>query len=110
MITYQDFEKVIICSGTVVDAQPFPQARKPAYKIWVDFGPELGIKKTSAQVTVHYTPETLIGRQTMGIVNFPPKNIAGFESEFLLCGFADEQGAIILAVPEQVVPNGKKLH
>ena len=99
-LSYQDFEKVDIRSRTVVKAEPFPEARKPAYKIWVDFGPVLGIKKTSAQVTVLYTLESLIGRQVAGVVNFPVKKIAGFESEFLLLGFPDEEGAVSLITPD----------
>lgn len=110
MIEYADFEKVALHSGTITKVELFPEARKPAYKIWVDFGPVIGIKKTSAQITQHYAPESLIGKQVMGVTNFPPKNIAGFASEFLLCGFSDEKGAIILAVPEQRVSNGEKLH
>jgi len=109
-ITYQDFENVELRSGTVVKAEPFERARKPAYKVWVDFGPELGIKQTSAQVTVHYKPEDLIGRQVIGCVNLGTKNIAGFESQFLLVGFADATGAICLATVDPRVPNGQKLH
>lgn len=108
-ITYEDFEKVDIRSGTVVKAEPFPRARNPSYKIWVDFGPEIGVLQTSAQVTVHYTPESLVGRRVMGCVNLGAKNIAGFESQFLLLGFSDEGGAIILAVSDKPAPNGQKL-
>lgn len=109
-ITYDDFEKVELRSGTVVKAEVFERAKKPAYKVWVDFGPELGIKQTSAQVTVHYTPESLIGRQVIGCLNLGSKNIAGFTSEFLLLGFSDEQGAICLASIDPKAPNGEKLH
>lgn len=109
-ITYEDFEKVDIRSGTVVRAEEFPKARKPAYKIWVDFGPEYGIKQTSAQVTVHYTTSSLIGRHVVGVLNLGSRNIGGFESQFLLVGFADESGAVCLITPDPKVPNGKKLH
>src|SRR6185369_11439486 len=90
IISYDDFEKVELRSGTVIKAEPFERAKKPAYKVWVDFGAEIGVKQTSAQVTVHYTPESLIGRSVIGCVNLGTKNIAGFSSEFLLVGFPDE--------------------
>jgi tRNA-binding protein len=109
-ITFDDFEKVDLRSGTVIKAEVFERAHKPAYKVWVDFGAEFGVKQTSAQVTTHYTPESLVGRQVMGCVNLGTKNIAGFTSEFLLVGFADDNGAICLATVEPSVPNGKKLH
>ena len=109
MITYDDFEKVDIRVGTIVGAQPFPEARKPAFKLFVDFGVELGIKKTSAQVTVHYTPEALIGRQVAAVVNFPPRQIGKFMSEILVLGFPDENGAVVLIHPERKVPDGGKL-
>jgi tRNA-binding protein len=109
-ISYDDFSRVDLRSGTVVKVEPFPKARKPAYQIWVDFGPELGVRQTSAQVTVHYTPESLLGRQVVGVVNLGTKNIAGFESQFLLVGFDDENGAVSLISPDHSVPNGKKLH
>ncbi|MBX7138172.1 MAG: tRNA-binding protein [Oligoflexia bacterium] len=107
-IQFSEFERVELRAGTIIKVEEFPQARKPAYKIWVDFG-EFGIKQSSAQVTVHYTPATLLGRQIMGVINFPPKNIAGFKSEFLITGFADTTGAIVLVHPERSVPNGAKL-
>lgn len=109
IITYEDFAKVEIRSGTIVKVEPFPRANKPAYKVWVDFGPDIGVKQTSAQVTVHYTPETLIGRQVAGCINLGPRNIAGFMSEFLLLGFADQSGDICLIKPDLSVPNGNKL-
>jgi tRNA-binding protein len=108
-ISYADFERVDIRVGTVVDAQPFPEARKPAIKLVIDFGPEIGVKKSSAQITVHYQPETLVGRQVLGVVNFPPRQIGPFMSECLTLGFADAEGAIVLARPDGAVPNGQKL-
>jgi tRNA-binding protein len=109
MITYDDFEKVDIRVGTIVDVQPFPEAKKPAFKLFVDLGPELGIKKTSAQVTVHYTPEILLGRQVAAVVNFSPRQIGKFMSEILILGFPDESGAVVLTHPGLAVPNGGKL-
>ncbi|MDR0828245.1 MAG: tRNA-binding protein [Desulfovibrio sp.] len=108
-IKWADFEAVEICIGTVLRVEAFPEARKAAYKVWVDFGPELGEKKTSVQITKLYKPEDLIGRQVLGVVNFPPKQVGPFISEFLLTGFQDENGDIVIAVPERVVPNGAKL-
>jgi tRNA-binding protein len=108
-ITYDDFERVDIRVGTVVEASPFPEARKPAIKLVIDFGPEIGLKKSSAQITVHYTPETMIGRQVLGVVNFPPRQIGPFRSEVLTLGFEDENGAIVLATPGLKIPNGRKL-
>lgn len=109
-LSYNDFSKIDICSGTVIKAEPFTRAIKPAYKVWVDFGPKLGVLQTSAQVTVHYTPESLIGRQVLGVVNLGKKNIAGFESQFLMVGCEDPQGSICLATLDPKVPNGKKLY
>ncbi len=109
IISYQQFEDVEIRSGTIVKAETFPAARKPAYKVWVDFGSEIGVKQTSAQITVHYKPETLIGRQVLGCLNLGTKNIGGFMSEFLLLGFPDDTAAICLATIEPKAPNGKKM-
>ncbi len=108
-ITYADFERVDIRVGTIVEALPFPEARKPAYKLQIDFGPEIGIKKSSAQITVHYTPEGLVGRQVLAVVNFPPRQIGPVRSEVLTLGFEDETGAIVLAGVDHPVPNGKKM-
>ena len=109
-ISYEQFEQVDLRSGTIVKAENFSRAKKPAYKIWADFGSELGILQTSAQVTHHYTPESLIGRSIIGCVNLGEKNIAGFLSQFLLVGFSDINGAICLVKVDPKVPNGKKLH
>jgi len=107
-ISWNDFEKVELRAGTILEVADFPQARKPAYKIKVDFGP-FGVKWSSAQITKHYTKEKLIGCQIIGVINFPAKQIANFMSEFLLTGFADDNGDIVLAAVEKKVPNGSKL-
>ena len=109
-ITYDDFLNVDIRVGTVTDAQPFPEARKPAIKLWIDFGDEIGTKKTSAQITAHYTPEALIGRQVMAVVNFPPRQIGPFMSEVLTLGVMDPDGEVVLITPDQTVPNGGRMH
>lgn len=110
IISYEEFERVDLRSGTIVKAEEFPRARKPAFKVWADFGPEIGVLQTSAQVTVHYNPDSLVGRQIVGCVNLGEKNIAGFKSQFLLVGFSDEQGAICLLTADPKVPNGQKMH
>ncbi len=109
-ITYDDFLKVDIRVGTVVRAEPYPEARKPAIKLWIDFGSEIGEKKTSAQITDHYTPEQLVGQQVAAVVNFPPRQIGKFMSEVLTLGFSDAQGAVVLVQPGKKVPNGSRLH
>lgn len=109
MISYEDFEKVDLRSGTVIKVEPFPRARKPAYKVWVDFGQDIGVKQTSAQVVAHYQPEDLVGRQVVGCINLGTKNIAGFTSEFLMVGFSDLEGNICLCTVAPKVPNGQKL-
>lgn len=106
-ISWADFEKVLLVAGTVTRVEPFPEARKPAWKVWVDFGP-YGERKTSAQIAALYTPESLIGRQIVGVINFPEKQIGPFRSQFLLTGFHTEQGVVITAV-ERTVPNGTRL-
>lgn len=109
MIGFDDFEKVDIRIGTIVEVMAFPEARKPAWKLKIDFGPEIGVKKSSAQITVHYGETDLVGRQVMAVVNFPPRQIGPFRSEVLTLGFADDKGDIVLAMPERAVPNGQKL-
>lgn len=108
-ITFDDFLQVDIRVGTVVRAEAFPEARKPAIKLWVDFGPELGQRKSSAQVTAHYAPEGLVGRQVVAVVNFPPRQIGTFMSEVLVLGVPDARGEVVLLGPDQAVPTGGRL-
>lgn len=108
-ISWADFEKVDIRIGTIVEAVPFPEARKAAIKMKIDFGGDIGIKKSSAQITIRYTPEELVGQQVLGVVNFPPRQIGPFMSEVLTLGFADADGAIVLARSDKTVPNGERL-
>jgi tRNA-binding protein len=108
-ITYEDFEKVDIRVGTIVDAQLFPEARKSAFKLTIDFGPEIGVKRSSAQLTVHYQPDRLLGRQVCAVVNFPPRQIGPFLSEVLTLGMPDADGAVVLVAPDFKVPCGGKL-
>jgi tRNA-binding protein len=109
-ISFDDFLKVDIRVGRVTRAEPFPEARKPALKLWIDFGPEIGERRSSAQVTVHYDPDQLVGRLVMAVVNFPPRQIGPVRSEVLVLGFADAEGAIVLAAPDADVPLGARLH
>jgi tRNA-binding protein len=109
MISYADFEAVDIRAGTIISAQPFPEARKPAVKLTIDFGDEIGVKKSSAQLTVHYKCDQLLGRQVCAVVNFPPRQIGPFISEVLTLGMPDEDGAVVLVRPDLRVPNGGKL-
>lgn len=109
-ISFNDFMKVDIRTGRVVRAEAFPEARKPAIKMWVDFGGEIGVRKTSAQVTVHYTPESLVGRQVMAVVNFPARQIGPFMSEILVLGVPDENGEVVLLSPDLETPIGGRMH
>jgi tRNA-binding protein len=109
LIAYGDFERVDIRVGTIVEARPFEGARKPALQLWIDFGGDLGVRKSSAQLTVHYSAESLIGRQVAAVVNFPPRQIGKFMSQVLTLGFPAEDGSVVLVVPDKSVPNGGKL-
>lgn len=108
-ISYDDFEKIDIRVGKIIKSETFPEARKPAYKLTIDFGPQIGVKKSSAQITKHYTIDELVGKQILGVVNFPPKQIGPFISESLTLGFADENGDVILAAPDSNSPLGSRL-
>ena len=109
-ISFDDFLKVDVRVGTVMRAEPYPEARKPAIKLWIDFGDEIGEKKTSAQITAHYAAETLVGKQVLAVVNFPPRQIGKFMSEVLVLGMPDEKGEVVLVGPDQNVPVGGRLH
>ena len=109
LITFADFDKIDIRVGTVIEAEPFPEARKPAFKLRIDFGAVIGVKRSSAQITKHYTPETLVGRQVMAVVNFPPRQIGPVMSEVLTLGFPDEDGEVVLGAVGFKVPDGGKL-
>jgi tRNA-binding protein len=109
-ISFDDFLKVDVRVGTVLRAEHYPVARKPAIKLWIDFGDEIGEKKTSAQITAHYAPETLVGKQVLAVVNFPPRQIGKFMSEVLVLGMPDETGEVVLVGPDQNVPIGGRLH
>ncbi len=108
-LSFDDFLKVDIRTGTVTKAEPYPEARQPAIKLWVDFGPELGEKKSSAQITAHYTPEELVGKQVVAVVNFPPRQIGKFMSEVLVLGAHDREGGVVLLSPDTPVPNGQRM-
>ena len=109
-ISFDDFRKVDIRVGRITRAEPFPEARKPALKLWIDFGPEIGERRSSAQITAHYDPATLVGRLVLAVVNFPPRQIGPFPSEVLTLGLADAEGAVVLVAPDHPVAPGQRLH
>ena len=109
-ISFDDFLRVDIRVGRITRAEPYPEAKKPAIKLWIDFGPEIGERKSSAQITAHYAPEALIGKQVMAVVNFPPRQIGKFISEVLVLGLPDDNGQIVLIAPDQHVPQGGRMH
>lgn len=109
-ISFDDFLKVDVRVGTIVATEPFPEARRPAIKLWVDFGPDIGVKKTSAQITAHYMSHEVLGRQVAAVVNFPPKQIGKFMSEILVLGFPDAKGEVVMIGPDRPVPNGGRLY
>jgi len=110
LISWNDFTKVVLTAGTIINVQDFPEARNPAYKIWVDFGLELGVRKTSAQVTKLYKKEELIGKQIIAVTNFPPKQVGPFMSEFLVTGFVLDDGEVVLSTTDKKIPNGSRLY
>ena len=109
-ISFDDFLKVDVRVGRITRAEPFPQARKPAFKLWIDFGPEIGERRSSAQITAHYTPEELVGRDVLAVVNFPPRQIGPMRSEVLVLGLPDAEGNVVLIGPEREVPLGGRMH
>ena len=109
-ISFDDFLKVDVRVGRITRAEPFPQARKPAFKLWIDFGPEIGERRSSAQITAHYTPEDLVGREVLAVVNFPPRQIGPMKSEVLVLGLPDAEGNVVLIGPEREVPLGGRMH
>jgi len=108
MVTFDDFERVDIRAGTVLRCEPFPEARKPAYKLWIDFGPEIGTRRSSAQITTHYEPSALVGRQVLAVVNFPPRQVGPFMSEVLTLGVYAEDGSVVLVTPDRRVQDGAR--
>lgn len=109
-ISFDDFMRVDIRAGRITRAEPFPEARKPAYRLWLDFGPDIGERRSSAQITEHYDPDDLVGRQVLAVVNFPPRQIGPMRSEVLVLGLSDAEGAVVLVAPERAVPDGARLH